>query len=73
MYQIDNTLLEKLRKKLPKDYKESISKETGFSESYIYYVITGKRKNEVIIKAAIELAKKSQTDLSSIERSIIEL
>jgi len=73
MYQIENSLLVKLRNKLPKDYKESLSKETGYSESYIYHVVTGKRNNEIIIKAAIELAKKSQTKFSSIEKAIIEL
>ncbi len=73
MYQIENSLLLKLRNKLPKDYKETLSKETGFSESYIYHVVTGKRKNEIIINAAIELAKQSQSRLSSIEKAIIEL
>ena len=73
MYQIENSLLVKLRNKLPKDYKEILSKETGYSESYIYHVVNGKRNNEEIIKAAIELAKKSQSQLSSIEKAIIDL
>lgn len=48
--------LRKLRKKLPKDYRLRIAKETGLTADYVYRVLIGERQNDEIIDAAIALA-----------------
>jgi len=73
MYHIDKILLKKLRKKLPKKYKEALARETEYSESYIVSVLTGKRKNEKIMKAAISLAQNTKSEADSFTSSIHDL
>ena len=55
--------LQKLRESLPKKHLDILSKRTGFSTVYIWQVLNGERNNNVIIDAAIELAKEEKANL----------
>ena len=65
--------LEKLRSKLPKNNLEALSKITGFSTVYIWQVLNGERKNDVIIDAAIQLAKEELEKINARKMAIENL
>lgn len=59
--------LKKLRSKLPKNGIKLICEKTGFSRSYVNYVLNGERSQQLIIDKAIEIAieHKNGLDLKS--------
>ncbi len=50
--------LQKIKKSLPKGYRLMLSEGTGYSASHIDHVLAGRRINESIVNAAIELLEK---------------
>ena len=57
--------LKKLRESLPKDYAALIESKTKLSQSTIYKVMAGQRKNAAIINAAIEIANEQKFMLAA--------
>jgi len=56
--------LEKLRKNLPRGSREILAKKFGVSIGHIHNVLTNRRKNDLIILAAIDLVAKQKEQLS---------
>ena len=52
--------LTSLRKRLPANSAFAIAKITGFSVSWVYRVLKGEKRNQTIIDAAIDYARKYQ-------------
>ena len=65
-YCMNNKQLKKVKQSLPRGYRNLISKETGFSVSHIDHVLAGRRFNQSIVNAAIDLLEKH---FDSIEES----
>lgn len=62
--------LEKLREKLPKNYRIVISEKLGITADAVYKVLNGKFNNENVIDEAILLAKIT-VDKNEIRRNLI--
>jgi len=52
--------LDKLRSKLRRNDQKRISKETGFSSTYISMVLNGHKKNQEILCCAIKIVEEHQ-------------
>ena len=65
--------LEKLRKKLPEDYRQIIAARAGCSEPTVRNVILGKSKNRKVLNALVELAKEEKETAKELEEEINNL
>ena len=55
--------LQEIKKSLPKGYRLILREKTGYSSSHIDHVIAGRRINESIVNAAIDLLETHLTTL----------
>lgn len=62
--------LKKLVKALPPKWSETISLKTGYSIIHVSSVLYGRRNNDIIIKAAIELAEQYKNEKISASEKI---
>jgi hypothetical protein len=63
---MNNNQLQEIKQSLPRGYRVLLSQETGFSVSHIDHVLAGRRYNQSIVNAAIDLLEKH---FESIEES----
>jgi len=57
-----NKQLQKLRDKLPQNYREILSKNLELHPNTIYQVLKGRFYNQKVIDGAISLAEKTEQD-----------
>lgn len=65
--------LEKLRAELPRDASKQLGEQFGFKPNTIRQILTGRRKNIMVVKAALELAQKHQQEILNTKKSIVSL
>lgn len=70
---MDNSLLEKIRENLPKDYAKKIKKSTGCSLSLIYKVAKGHAENDNVLNALIQLAQRNKNQKLLLEEKANQL
>lgn len=63
--------LKKLKSKLPKNGVKIICERTGYSKTYVNYVLNGKRSQKLIIDTAIEIAIQFKTE-ESMKKELIK-
>lgn len=67
------SLLNKLKKNLPRHYPAKLAKITGYSENLVSQVLNGGKKNLTIIEAAIQLVKDEKKRIEDLENEINQL
>jgi len=70
---ITSEYLIKLRESLPSHNLKILSVRTGFSPTYIWQVLNGKRQSQDIIDAAVALAKETKERLETSKNDIANL
>lgn len=65
--------LKKLKKSLPKNHLDVLSKNSGFSKTYVWQVLAGERNNNDIIDAAILLANQEKEQAKNRKDAISSL
>jgi len=68
-----NKALEKLKSKLPRNYRSVLAGRTGKSKNTVYLAVKGDIDNPEIIKAAIALAKEEVDKNDDMLKSIQSL
>ena len=63
----------KLKKSLPKGYRDILSLKFNCSVSTVDMVLVGTRKNIELIKAAVELAKVHKVEMENLSKEIKQL
>ena len=63
----------KLKKSLPKGYRDVLAEKFTCSVSTVDMVLVGTRKNIELIKAAIELAKVHKVEMENLSKEIKQL
>lgn len=71
--QLSTKTLDKLRKAIPPGGVNKISEKVGLSPSYVSKVVNGHVRNNIVIKAAIELIKESNEETTRLEQEIDSL
>ncbi len=63
----------KLKKSLPKGYRDALAEKFNCSVSTVDMVMVGTRKNIELIKAAIDIAKGHKIEMENLSKEIKEL
>lgn len=58
--------LNKLKKNLPRDYRNTLSKKFNCTPRYINMVLSGDRENPEIVKEAVQLAVQKKTEVEEV-------
>jgi hypothetical protein len=58
---------------LPWGFAKIIAKQTGMSESMVYAVLNGKKKNKAILKAIIEMAENEKAETDQLSERVASL
>lgn len=62
--------LNKIKKKLPKKWAETLAKKCNLSPSHVRNILNGHRSNIDVINEAIELASKFQEELKQLKQKV---
>lgn len=54
--------LQKLRRQFPRGYMNKMLRKTGRSITYIYEVLRGKRHDETVLQAALEMIEEAKQE-----------
>jgi len=70
---ISKEALETLRSKLPKGSLSKIAEKAGCSIPFVSRVLTGEKKSEQVINAAMEVAEEDKKRKEAIEKQIEQI
>jgi hypothetical protein len=71
LYEKEN--LEKLKKFLPPKYAAKAVEVTGYSDTLVYDVLKGKKRNQKVMEVLVKLAEENKAKLESMVSSIDKL
>ena len=63
----------KIRKNLPHGSVSKLAEDFGFTKSYIHLILKGKRQNNSVLIAAVELANNAKQELESLSKKTATL